>query len=82
MKRELILPICNLLIGYRLRWFRVRNTKITSIAASYLCFRVCVAVYTVQNSGRIHVIGLRKAAREKIREYAETKTGNGLACNI
>ena len=72
MKRELILPICILLIGYCLRWFPVGNTKIASFAASYLCFRICFTVYTEQDSGRLHVIGLRKATREEIREYAKT----------
>ena len=42
------------------------------IATSYIDSWVCVAVYIEQDSGRIHVISLRKATREEIRKYAET----------
>lgn len=42
------------------------------MATSYLDSRICVAVYIEQDSGRIHVISLRKATREEIRKYAET----------
>lgn len=42
------------------------------IATSYIDSRVCVAVYIEQDGGRIHVISLRKATREEIRNYAET----------
>jgi uncharacterized DUF497 family protein len=42
------------------------------IATSYIDSRVCVAVYTEQESGKIHVISLRKATKEEIRKYAET----------
>lgn len=42
------------------------------IATSYIDSRVCVAVLTELDSGRIHVISLRKATREEIRNYAET----------
>ena len=42
------------------------------IATSYVDSRVCVAVYTEQESGKIHVISLRKATKEEIRKYAET----------
>lgn len=42
------------------------------IATSYIDSRICVAVYIEQDSGRIHVISLRKATREEIRKYAET----------
>lgn len=41
------------------------------IATSYIDSRVCVAVYTEKESSEIHVISLRKATREEIRNYAE-----------
>jgi len=41
------------------------------IATSYIDSRICVAVYTEQESGKIHVISLRRATKEEIRHYAE-----------
>ena len=42
------------------------------IATSYINSRICVAVYTEEENGKIHVISLRKATNEEIRRYAET----------
>lgn len=41
------------------------------IATSYIDSRICVAVYTEQETGKIHVISLRRATKEEIRQYAE-----------
>ena len=53
---------------------RNRESNLTKhiLATSYFDSRVCVAVCIEQDSGRIHVISLRKATREEIRKYAET----------
>lgn len=42
------------------------------IATSYIDSSICVAVYTEEENGKIHVISLRKATNEEIRRYAET----------
>ena len=43
------------------------------IATSYVILEFCVAVYTEQESGKIHVISLRKATKEEIRNMPKLK---------